>query len=82
MGRFCGLHDDVVLAAEMWKAVQVVAPPELISLSFEPGSIVRVLEAGVQLMHAEGCAVIESISCTEEARVFFKLLAWFGLLVL
>lgn len=75
-------YDDIFLAAEIWEAVLVVATPELISPSFEPGFIVRVLAAGWQLMHAEGCAVIESISCsgTEEARVFFKRTTRCGLL--
>ena len=63
--EFENFYFDAKLAAEIWEAVQVVAPPEptpeSISPRFELGSIVRVLAdttpGGVHPMHAEGILV-------------------------
>ena len=66
---------DADMAAEIWEAAQVVAPPEpaqiLITPRFELGSIVRVLAdttPGVDPRHAEGILVAKVLDFADEGH--------------
>ena len=68
---------DADMAAEIWEAAQVVAPPEpaptLTSPRFEPGSIVRVLAdrtPGIHPMHAEGILVAKVLDFADEGHCY------------
>ena len=84
--EFENFYFDAKLAAEIWEAAQVVAPPEptpeSISPRFELGSIVRVLAdttPGVDPRHAEGILVAKVLDFADDGN-YFERLTWFRLL--